>query len=335
MPILRTATELATARLFKSELLRIMTSGSVAGSGVAAAATDFSLDSLPLSSNVLGFGYGIKETLGQTSPTDLAVRVYVRSKLPQSSLSAAELVPPLVNGLATDVVAVGDLSAHIGCGVSIGHRAVWAGTAGCLVQRAGLPGTFVLSNNHVLAATSSVGVGIQGGPCAVGDDILQPASHDGGAVPGDVVASLSSWVPLDFSGAPNTVDAAVALVTRIGHFSPDILLIGNVTQPTMPVALYQSVRKWGRTTLHTIGVVIDIAVSMRVRYGSQHALFDDQIGIQGLGGAFSAAGDSGSLAVDAVTKRPVGLVFSGGSGISLANPIDDVLGHAAINATIV
>jgi hypothetical protein len=93
----------------------------------------------------------------------------------------------------------------------------------------------------------------------------------------------------------------------------------------MPAALYQSVRKHGRTTLHTIGVIMDLAADILVRYDKRVASFRDQIAIIGAGGAFGSGGDSGSLVVDAVTRRPVALLFAGGLGNAFANPIAPVL----------
>jgi hypothetical protein len=93
----------------------------------------------------------------------------------------------------------------------------------------------------------------------------------------------------------------------------------------MPATLYQSVRKHGRTTGHTLGVVMDVAADFTMNYGVQTADFEDQIAIVGAGGAFSQPGDSGALVVDGVSRRPVGLLFCGGGNTTFANPIDLVL----------
>jgi hypothetical protein len=327
---------LSSARQYKQELLDSMFGILALPAGVGGPPVD-PLAVVPAGSSVLGVGFGVRETQGENLPSEFAVRVYVRSKLPRASLSADDIVPALVNGMPTDVVAVGDLAALVSCGCSVGHYAITAGTAGCLVRRAGSAEVFVLSNNHVLANSSDRAVGSPGGgPCAVGDAVLQPGPVDHGLIPGDVVAELASWVPLDFMGASNLVDAAIARVTRVGHFTPDISAIGRVAAPPVPAALYQSVRKWGRTTAHTVGVVMDIAASIRVRYGTSIAKFEDQLGIQGVGPApFSQGGDSGSLIVDAVTKQAVGLLFAGGGSMTFANVIEDVLAHPAIAADII
>jgi hypothetical protein len=89
--------------------------------------------------------------------------------------------------------------------------------------------------------------------------------------------------------------------------------------------MYQSVRKHGRTTQHTVGVVTDIAADIRVRYGNRSGLFQNQLAIDGVGGTFSSAGDSGSLVVDAVHLTPVALLFAGSDSTSFANLIQPIL----------
>jgi hypothetical protein len=55
-----------------------------------------------------------------------------------------------------------------------------------------------------------------------------------------------------------------------------------------PAKIYQSVRKHGRTTLHTVGVIMDLSVRIKARYGTRIATFDNQLGIVGAGGSFSS-----------------------------------------------
>jgi hypothetical protein len=278
---------------------------------------------LPAGNNVVGVGYGAKLVYG-ASVDDPAVRVYVRAKLPRSRLTAAELVPPEIDGVATDVIAVGDLAAlvrPVRGGVSAGHIDITAGTLGCLVATS--DGTrCILSNNHVLADSNAA---------TIGDPILEPGPIDGGD-PDDPIAELAAFVAVDFDG-PNTVDAAIARLLDPGDVLPEIETIGGVADPVMDAALYQGVRKHGRTTQHTVGVVVDVAADIRVRFGTRIAAFDDQIAVVGAGGAFSDGGDSGSLIVDGPSRRPVGLLFAGGGGTTFANPIEPVL--SAFDITIV
>jgi hypothetical protein len=255
----------------------------------------------------------------------MAVRVYVRAKVTQSSLSPDERVPPDVAGIPTDVIPVGDIFAHARptpCGVSVGHVRITAGTLGCLVILGGGTENHILSNNHVLANSNAA---------ALRDNIMEPGPLDGGTVP---IAELTDFQLLDFTGAANHIDAAVARVLNPGEVTPDIL--GGIGRVGLPVtaSLYQSVRKHGRTTRHTIGVIMDLSADIKVRYGTDTAAFEDQIAIVGVGGGpFSSGGDSGSLIVDAVAKEPVALLFAGGTGMTFANPIAPVL--TRFNAAIV
>jgi hypothetical protein len=151
------------------------------------------------------------------------------------------------------------------------------------------------------------------------------------------MASLEPYQAIDFTGNPNHIDAAIAEVgpNTQTTVEPDIIDIGRL-QPTPKTALlYQSVRKHGRTTGHTIGVVMDVSANLWVDYrvGNQNlsAWFEDQIAVMGVGAApFSQGGDSGSLIADAVTLEPVALLFAGGGSLTFANPIDLVLQHYGV-----
>lgn len=145
--------------------------------------------------NVVATGVGYKRVAGE--PTDeLSVVASVEAKVPRSRLSAAELVPPTVAGVPTDVVATGPLFAFQAPtgrfrpapgGVSIGHVAITAGTLGCLVRKGGR--LLILSNNHVLANSNDA---------RSGDAIIQPGRSDGGQDPRDRIARLESFVPIVF-----------------------------------------------------------------------------------------------------------------------------------------
>lgn len=88
------------------------------------------------------------------------------------------------------------------------------------------------------------------------------------------------------------------------------------------------VRKGGRTTGVTEGVIRDVNADIRVGYDQGEAVFKDQIAISGTGPQpFSAAGDSGSAIIDGVTHAAVGLLFAGSDTVdrTCANSIDHVL----------
>src|SRR5918912_2379344 len=131
---------LETAREYKSELFAKMFAGaqSVRARGASAAQVRSPLSILPLHNNVVGVGYGSKVSYsagGAIIENELAVRVYVRSKLPLSEVPAGNKVPAKINGMPTDVIAVGDitfLGRPVKCDASICHNAVKGGNL-CLL----------------------------------------------------------------------------------------------------------------------------------------------------------------------------------------------------------
>ena len=270
------------------------------------------LEPIPTDANVQGIGFGAKNTLG-AGLDDLAVRVYVRAKVPRSKLTKRECVPESVNGYPTDVVQVGEVqAAAVRCGVSVGHVKVTAGTIGCVVTKHGK--RYILSNNHILANVNNA---------KAGDHIIQPGSLDGGKEPH--IATLTDWEPIRFGSAANSIDAAIAELLEPPGVDPELEVIGPVTQPVTEPAVFQSVRKHGRTTLHTIGVIMDAAADIKVRFGNRIAWFEDQLAISGVNGLFADHGDSGSLVVDAVSRRPVALLCAVSAGTTFCNPILPVL----------
>jgi hypothetical protein len=214
------------------------------------------------------------------------------------------------------------------------------GTLGALVEDNS--NQYILSNNHVLARTN---IGLQG------ERVIQPGLIDQSPVcyknTTDTIGYLSNFVNIKFkkgTSVPlNEVDGAIAVV-EAGKVEPNgvILDIGLVSANTVPAFIGQAVQKSGRTTGHTIGTISAIDVDVDVSYskecggrGTQVARFTKQIMITP--GDFSAAGDSGSLIVEADATdldsglpRAVGLLFAGSSTMTLANPIDAVLGALGV-----
>ncbi|MFE6968569.1 hypothetical protein [Isoptericola sp. NPDC057653] len=210
-------------------------------------------------------------------------------------------------------------------GASIAHVDVTAGTLGAFVVKgdgSGDGARYVLSNYHVLAGSPSA---------QVGDVVVQPGPADGGRAPQDRVGTLAQVVPLT-PGQPATVDAALALLDD-GIGTDPTYPVGAVTT-TAVAAGGEAVAKIGRTTALTQGRVTAIEMDdVVVGYGEELGAlsFDDQIEVEGVGGAFSRGGDSGSLVYreDGVA---LGLLFAGsetggadGTGLTYCNPVDAVL----------
>lgn len=185
---------------------------------------------------------------------------------------------------------------------------------------------YALSNNHVYALENDA---------PIGSRILQPGLFDTNCNldPNDVIGTLSDFEAIDFSGAANVIDAAIALssVNDLGNATPR----GGYGIPksnTTPAAIKQRVQKYGRTTGLTGGTIFALNATINVSYPGRTATFVNQIVVKGK--SFLKAGDSGSLLVTYRGKRPVGLLFAGNSSgsFAFANPINDVLTH--FNVTI-
>ena len=316
---------------------------------------------------VIGVGRGFKEVGGERTE-DEAIHVPVRKKLPISQLRRRDMIPMDIYGYPTDVIEVGELKVLITSrterkrpampGLSIGHYKVTAGTFGAVVYDRDTGHPLILSNNHVLANTSS-----RSNPRAEkGDPILQPGKYDKGTVK-DIIGYLERYAPLSMSvttkeykpkgfsrilsklrgksksGEPNRqipvfnpkaeniVDCAVAVPISNDVISDKILKIGRIRGIGDP-QLGDLVQKSGRTTGLTKGRVRTLDATVSVAMGAnEQAVFSNQLILDHM----SEGGDSGSLVLD-MGDRAVGLLFAGSREVTVCNPIDAVLD--ALNVTL-
>jgi hypothetical protein len=315
---------------------------------LAAGAGEFSAASeAPSTGGIVGVGIGLPDpgeaafSLG--APGEPVLTIFTENEMPPEAIMGQLAQAAGTSALSTvplQVVPVGVVDAYshrarhrpAPGGVSVGHVNVTAGTLGSRAIGLTAPWTnrhLILSNNHVLA-NSNAG--------RVNDSIIQPGAYDGGRHPADQIAVLARWVPINFGGAPNFVDAAIGWAWHERIRGEQYYLSGGApryyrtgTAP-LPASLGMLVGKSGRTTGLTQGRVTQIGVSINVNFGGGRvALFRNQIAIRSVNNnPFSAGGDSGSLIWNwAAGLRPVGLLFAGGGGTTFANPIGSVL--AALN----
>ena len=275
--------------------------------------------------NLVGVGIGEKVTAGGRTGV-LCVKVLVARKFPTGRIDRSDRIPASVDGIPTDVEAVGYprkfaidnllRQRPVLGGVSgspslkaAGYR--FAGTLGVvLVGQA----SYILSNNHVLADENRL---------AVGATIVQPATLDGGT-DADRVARLAAFVPLKFGNARNWMDAAAARFDAGVSVSPTILGIGPLTGAGDP-SLNLLVRKAGRTTGLTEGIVRVVRFDVfDVQYDQGMVRVDDVMVIENTAGPFSRPGDSGSAIVD-TQGRVIGLLFAGSDLVTFAIPIRRIL----------
>lgn len=285
---------------------------------------------------------------GLTDSGRPAVLVFTRTETPPGLIPASldgvptvvrvtgEIVPlkPAGGGFSTTAV----LPPPVPIGVSTGNsNECAAGTIGARV----ISGTtvYALSNNHVYAQENAGTIGTQ---------VVQPGLYDTQCLVrgNNILGTLAAFVPILFNNATicdpaaptpetcNWVDAAIALssTAALGKGTPgNVYGIPNAstyaTATGNSLSLGQPVQKYGRTTKLTTGTITGLNATVTVSYGTgKNAVFVDQIVISS-GKPFSKAGDSGSLIVtNDPHAYPVGLLFAGGGGITIANPIDDVLG---------
>jgi hypothetical protein len=293
--------------------------------------------------NVQGVGIGLAEPGGPAEPGSPTLAVFVAEKAPTDVVRSV-----VVESLGIQAAADIPLSVHESGiidaqphrfyirpapgGVSVAHYKVTAGTIGCLSVGRSSPRNsrlMVLSNNHVLANKNNA---------VFGDCICQPGPYDGGSCPTYQIAILERFCPIAFGGATNYVDCAT------GWCWPDrvrrelVYLYGGAAQffrisstPLYP-QLGWSVGKSGRTTQLTVGRVVALNWSGWINYGVGYAWFAGQFVVQAYSGDFSAGGDSGSSVWTwDSTRYPVGLLFAGGGGYTICNPMPWVVSALDIN----
>lgn len=159
---------------------------------------DNNRDALMALDGVVGvwIGYKNKEEFGEKK---LGIIVSVEKKKSILQLSPAEVIPPHIQGVVTDVVQSGkfnklenvDRVRPARGGMSTGHVRITAGTFGCIVRDVNTGEELMLSNNHVFADINKA---------EIGDMILQPGSYDGGREGDDTIATLHGFYPISFSG---------------------------------------------------------------------------------------------------------------------------------------
>jgi hypothetical protein len=229
-------------------------------------------------------------------------------------------------------------------GISIGHKSITAGTLGCFVEFNGK--IFILSNNHILANENQAQIGdeiLQPAPYDSGkipDDVCAKLSkfvpikftEESGCLLSNIIVKVINF-PINIlnffaeilrrktrflkvkaysSELPeNEVDCAIA--EPVVEINNEILEIGK-PKGSARVKENEKVKKSGRTTGLTEGIVISDDATIRVSYDKGEALFVHQILIQGEN--FVRGGDSGSALFNE-DGYVVGLIFAGSQDGSL------------------
>lgn len=292
--------------------------------------------------NVQAVGRGKPE--GDRHEDDVAMIVYVTSKVTEEELEEDEIIPKDVEGFSVDVQEIGEVSVELEAdvepqeaeetqsvtttakhrpaphGVSAGHKDITAGTAGAILWAEEEVKGFTVavpksvSNNHVYANKNKG---------EIGDKILQPGRYDGGKE-SDAVATLDGYVELESND--NLVDIAWADINgrTMNSYIPEV----GVPNSKVRVSQGDTVEKFGRTTAKKSGEVMTTDARIRVNFGNEVKEFKDQI----IAKSFSSSGDSGSAVVDSEGNL-AGFLFAGSSKVTVVNHIDNVLDETGLYLT--
>jgi len=282
--------------------------------------------------NVRMIDFGHPRHGGVLDTDETAIRVHVRRKLSGAGLENAVRagdtapIPDTIAGIKTDVL-VGRYRTHyvfpaparsggaatvggawtrasrsaranpLRGGISISDAADYTyGTLGGLVFDRSTGAPMILSNWHVLVGSWSVQPGLP---------IYQPGRLDGGLF-SDTVARYTR------DAMPVNLDAAVAAVGSARPLINDQFDLGPV-RGLATAQLGMSVIKSGRASGITNGRVTAIEGTVRMPYAGVERIIRNCVTIDPTvdGAQVSTGGDSGSLWLDAATRRAVGLHFAG------------------------
>lgn len=272
---------------------------------------------------VTSLAVGLKESGGAWGDA-IVLRVGVEKKRPLSEIPEGEVIPPEIEGIATDVFEarptrpVADTSRNrpLMGGIQIGNGTGSLGTLGCLAKRNAEDDWVILSNHHVMFAGKDAS--------ATDIEIAQPdfsccCCCRSGKI-GDVLAGSIGGL----------VDCAIASIAADVQHVQEIVDIGGVAGTDVAV-VGDAVRKRGRTTELTRGTVTMVNFATT---SSQGNAFTNQIFVSPDAGItnFVETGDSGSALVNG-DDRVVGLIWGQNGNAGVANRIADV--EAALSITVV
>jgi hypothetical protein len=275
----------------------------------------------------------------------VAIRYYVEKKLAQGELSSARAVPKAHKFFSrakggnvtvlTDIIETPQAEFEVDPksrlrpvpgGSSIGTPPppgfISAGTLGGWVWDKEDDSIVMLSNEHVLGT-------------AVGVDVVQPGTLDGGSFPGDKIGDVKRGIPRSTT-TTNKVDCAIADPDSTAIYKTEVIEIGAAVYAIDTALEDMQVEKFGRTTLHTYGTITDDSYTTTLTSG--HTFTDCfRVDARAPSADWSAGGDSGSLCFsstnlpDSELKPVVGLHFAGASTYGVECRIQNVF--SALNLT--
>ena len=265
-----------------------------------------------------GVGAQIKEDV---------VTVYLRNDTEQAKKKAYDLIGSnKANGHSIRFISSGNITA-LSCptsytaynrpicgGNSCGHTKIGAGTLGGLVYDATSKKLLGLSNNHVLAASSTY----NNPQAVIGDTIFSPGLLDSSGIQYPF-GKLYKYVPMN-STTNNFVDCALVEPDSVIDLNPEIIGLG-IPQGWEYSEEGMRLIKSGRTSGITEGTIIDKYATLEIDYGGIIIKMSDTI----VTGKTADPGDSGAFALNKYNNKVVGLLFAGSSEITCYNRIENVM----------
>jgi endonuclease G len=251
----------------------------------------------------------------------LAIRVHVVKKKRAVELAAGELFPQEVQGIPVDVIEAsyapqalatakpeaaiegrGRRFEVVPVGVSIGCPYSTAGTLGAKVIDRQSGEAMILSNWHVLVGRLNAEADLA---------IWQPGWVDGGTHAANTIATLARSLLGPYDAAVARLTGQRQVTSRTLEGRP----IEDCTEPRLGMQVWKS----GRSSGYTEGFVDGIKMTVPLSYDAAgvHVLRDVIRIVPTPGGRFreiSIAGDSGSVWVDDISGKAVGLHFAGEIG---------------------
>ncbi len=283
--------------------------------------------------NVLSVGLGMKKSKG-TLQRELCFKITVDRKKEAGELKKNELIPPVINGIKTDVEEVlqtipgaADSKKYrplIGGSQMEGSSGPGSGTLGCFGKRNSDDKIVILSNWHVLMSNENTIDGARAGqPSHNGCCSCCACNEIGEVVAGEFMA--------------NDMDAAIALldgqeadtIPEVRYIN-EILDLGFVTGATAPLA-GETVYKRGRTTGLTKGQVQNsriISNTPYVFYNGVAVLRNNQCAIDPVAPHvdYFLKGDSGSVSLNEKNQVvALNYGFDPVSHVTVATDITDVM----------
>lgn len=260
-----------------------------------------------------GLGWGLKE-IGSCPTGMLCWRVYVQRKIPVTALPVSQIIPPFINGIATDVIARTPAVQCHGLSPAAGGELVAnakgvPGTLGCIAYSSTKKENVFLTNYHVLFSNGA----------KEGDTVWLVRKEKEKNFFTAIGRTLHGKIGIiKYEEEDYYIDCAIAHSYRQDISSSHFIRGCNTAEPGMIVS------KQGSVTSFSKGIVTDICYPDSAFINGIHYNAPRQVLIKPLAeendnnNRFSAEGDSGSVIVDQ-KKRAVALLWGSnakGEGIA-------------------